>query len=68
MNQLQLSRYAAFSTHSAGGNPAGVWIGDALPRGEAMKRITQEVGYSETAFVAPARASTARCATSASKS
>ena len=48
-----LYRYAAFTTTPHGGNPAGVWIGDALPDAAEMLRIAGEVGYSETAFVAP---------------
>lgn len=36
------------------GNPAGVWIGDVLPDPESMQKIATEVGFSETAFVAPA--------------
>lgn len=52
MNE-QLYRLAAFSTSQAGGNPAGVWLGEALPDAAAMQRIATEVGYSETAFVAP---------------
>lgn len=50
----RLHRLAAFSYSPDGGNPAGVWIGDELPSGEEMRRIAAEVGYSETAFVAPA--------------
>ena len=50
----RLHRLAAFSESPDGGNPAGVWIGDALPSDEEMRRIAAEVGYSETAFVAPA--------------
>lgn len=49
-----LYRLSAFTTRPDGGNPAGVWIGDALPPPEAMLRIAKEVGYSETAFIAPA--------------
>ncbi|MEL6950982.1 MAG: PhzF family phenazine biosynthesis isomerase [Pseudomonadota bacterium] len=49
-----LHRYAAFTSDPAGGNPAGVWVGDQLPAPEEMQRIAAEVGYSETAFVAPA--------------
>ncbi|MEM7585264.1 MAG: PhzF family phenazine biosynthesis isomerase [Acidobacteriota bacterium] len=49
----QLHRVTAFATDPAGGNPAGVWIGDALPEAATMQRIATEVGYSETAFVAP---------------
>ncbi|OXS15994.1 hypothetical protein CGX12_06310 [Zobellella denitrificans] len=52
MNE-QLYRLAAFSTSPAGGNPAGVWLGEALPDAAPMQRIAAEVGYSETAFVAP---------------
>lgn len=47
-----LRRLAAFSSDPAGGNPAGVWLGDALPAPMEMLRIAAEVGYSETAFVA----------------
>jgi PhzF family phenazine biosynthesis protein len=54
MANRQLMRYTAFSTNPAGGNPAGVWIGNALPSKEAMQTIAKEVGYSETAFIAPA--------------
>ena len=50
-----LHRYAAFTSEPRGGNPAGVWIGETLPEAETMRRIAAEVGYSETAFVAPAR-------------
>ena len=54
MHSSSLHRYAAFTTDPAGGNPAGVWIGDALPDAATMQRIAAEVGFSETAFVAPA--------------
>jgi PhzF family phenazine biosynthesis protein len=50
-----LYRLAAFTTDPAGGNPAGVWLGAALPAREAMQRIAADVGFSETAFVSPAR-------------
>lgn len=53
MKSETLYRRAAFSDHPDGGNPAGVWIGEVLPSAEAMQRIAAEVGYSETAFVAP---------------
>jgi PhzF family phenazine biosynthesis protein len=49
-----LSKLAAFTSNPAGGNPAGVWIGDELPDAETMQRIAAEVGFSETAFVMPA--------------
>jgi PhzF family phenazine biosynthesis protein len=48
-----LLRLAAFTAEPAGGNPAGVWIGDVLPPAAEMQRIAAEVGYSETAFLAP---------------
>ena len=49
----ELLRLAAFTTDPAGGNPAGVWIGAALPEDAEMLRIAADVGYSETAFLAP---------------
>jgi PhzF family phenazine biosynthesis protein len=51
----QLYRYAAFTTTPNGGNPAGIWIGDALPPDAEMQRIAAEVAYPETIFLAPAR-------------
>ena len=51
---MTLHRLTAFTESPDGGNPAGVWIGDALPDPEIMQRIAAEVAYSETAFVAPA--------------
>src|SRR3546814_12044301 len=50
VNNGNLHRHAAFSDDPAGGNPAGVWIGDALPDSATMQAIASEVGYSETAF------------------
>ncbi len=47
-------KLAAFAETDGGGNPAGVWIGDALPDDAEMQRIAAEVGFSETAFIAPA--------------
>ena len=52
-NAADVQRIAAFSDGAQGGNPAGVWIGDALPPDAAMQRIAHEIGYSETAFAAP---------------
>jgi PhzF family phenazine biosynthesis protein len=51
--QDQLLRIAAFADGDTGGNPAGVWIGAALPPAEQMQGIARELGYSETAFAAP---------------
>ncbi|MEO6208227.1 MAG: PhzF family phenazine biosynthesis isomerase [Candidatus Limnocylindrales bacterium] len=53
MTEGTLLRLAAFATDPAGGNPAGVWIGEHLPPPDEMQRIAAEVGYSETAFLAP---------------
>lgn len=53
MKHGTLYRLSAFTTTPEGGNPAGVWIGDALPDPAEMQRIAAHVGYSETAFVAP---------------
>jgi PhzF family phenazine biosynthesis protein len=50
---MSLRRVAAFSDGDRGGNPAGVWIGEALPAEADMQRIAAEVGFSETAFAAP---------------
>jgi PhzF family phenazine biosynthesis protein len=49
-----LHRLSAFTTSPEGGNPAGVWVGDTLPDPAEMQRIAAAVGYSETAFIAPA--------------
>ncbi len=50
---MSILKLAAFSDGHQGGNPAGVWIGDALPGAADMQRIAAEVGFSETAFAAP---------------
>ncbi|KFI06595.1 PhzF family phenazine biosynthesis protein [Massilia sp. BSC265] len=46
-------RIAAFSDGDEGGNPAGVWIGDALPPSSEMQALAHAIGFSETAFAAP---------------
>lgn len=48
-----LQRLAAFTDTPRGGNRAGVWIGDHLPAADAMQAIAADLGYSETAFLAP---------------
>ena len=53
MDSGTLYRLTAFSDRSDGGNPAGVWVGEALPEPGVMQRIAASVGFSETAFVAP---------------
>lgn len=50
---MGMMRIAAFSDGEAGGNPAGVLIGEALPEAAEMQRIAADVGFSETAFAAP---------------
>ncbi len=53
MSESMLFRLSAFSASPDGGNPAGVWLGEALPADDAMQAIARRVGYSETAFLAP---------------
>jgi PhzF family phenazine biosynthesis protein len=48
---VELLRYAAFTTHPAGGNPAGVVLDADGLDAVAMQAIAAEVGYSETAFL-----------------
>ncbi len=47
---MQPIHIAAFSDGAQGGNPAGVWIGDAFPDDAALQKMAAEVGFSETAF------------------
>ena len=49
---LNVLKIAAFSDGEKGCNPAGVWIGNALPDAATMQRVAAEVGYSETVFAA----------------
>ncbi len=56
----KLFRYSAFTTDPAGGNPAGIWIGESFPDDEKMQAIAKEVGYSETAFITPSSGSQRR--------
>lgn len=53
MNAADVQRIAAFSDGAEGGNPAGVWLGEALPLDADMQRVARDIGYSETAFAAP---------------
>lgn len=53
MNNGTLYRLSAFANGNTGGNPAGVWVGEQLPDASAMLAIAADVGFSETAFVAP---------------
>ncbi len=54
MAKEKLYRLSAFADGDVGGNPAGVWIGEKLPDAATMQSIAADVGYSETAFIAPA--------------
>jgi PhzF family phenazine biosynthesis protein len=53
MNTQEIVRIAAFADGDTGGNPAGVWMGAALPDAPLMQRLAAEVGFSETVFAAP---------------
>lgn len=57
MTSGRLFKLAAFTDTPEGGNPAGVWIGDELPDPSTMQHLAAEVGFSETAFLAPASGS-----------
>ena len=46
-------RIAAFSAGNTGGNPAGVWLGPALPADLEMQAMAKAVGFSETVFATP---------------
>ena len=50
---MKVMRISAFSLNNAGGNPAGVVIGDSMPSEPDMQAIAKDVGYSETAFLEP---------------
>lgn len=52
MDGTEILRLAAFTDDPAGGNPAGVVLGEELPPAADMQRIAAEIGYSETAFLA----------------
>jgi PhzF family phenazine biosynthesis protein len=51
---MKLLKIAAFSDGAIGGNPAGIALDHTLPAVAEMQRIAAEVGFSETAFAAPA--------------
>ncbi|WP_432563346.1 PhzF family phenazine biosynthesis protein [Kineococcus sp. SYSU DK003] len=48
---MDVLRYAAFTDHPAGGNPAGIVLDAAGASAEAMLAVAADVGYAETAFV-----------------
>ncbi|MFJ2002073.1 PhzF family phenazine biosynthesis protein [Streptomyces chartreusis] len=51
---MEISRYVAFSSDPAGGNPAGVVLDATGVDDKEMLATAAEVGYSESAFVVPA--------------
>jgi PhzF family phenazine biosynthesis protein len=51
---VDVQRIAAFAEGETGGNPAGVALLDRLPEAAEMQRVAAGIGYSETAFAAPA--------------
>ncbi|TXS50253.1 PhzF family phenazine biosynthesis isomerase [Streptomyces sp. uw30] len=51
---MEISRYVAFSSDPAGGNPAGVVLDATGVDDSAMLATAAELGYSESAFVVPA--------------
>jgi PhzF family phenazine biosynthesis protein len=48
-----VARYAAFTDHGRGGNPAGVVLDSRSLSAAQMLEIARDVGYSETAFLSP---------------
>ncbi len=50
---MDVQKLASFTYKGAGGNPAGVVIGEVLPAPSVMQEIAADVGFSETAFAAP---------------
>jgi PhzF family phenazine biosynthesis protein len=52
-NKDDILRIAAFADGEVGGNPAGVWLGGALPPMADMQRLAADLGFSETVFAAP---------------
>ncbi|WP_203835476.1 PhzF family phenazine biosynthesis protein [Winogradskya humida] len=51
MTDVEILRYAAFSTDPAGGNPAGVVLDASALTDAEMLGIAADLGYSETAFL-----------------
>lgn len=57
---MEILRYTAFSSDPAGGNPAGIVLDAGEFDDREMQRIAAEIGFSETAFLTPTGARTAR--------
>lgn len=53
MKEVKIFQVDAFTTHSFGGNPAGVIIDATGLTGYEMQKIAKEMNCSETAFVLP---------------
>lgn len=53
---VEVLRYAAFTDHPGGGNPAGVVLDAGGLSAQQMLATARAVGYSETAFLTPAAA------------
>ncbi|MFE7447210.1 PhzF family phenazine biosynthesis protein, partial [Streptomyces chartreusis] len=51
---MEISRYVAFSSDPAGGNPAGVVLDATGVDDKEMLATAAELGYSESAFMVPA--------------
>ena len=49
----RVQHIAAFADGDRGGNPAGVYVADAMPSEGDMRTLAAHLGYSETAFVVP---------------
>lgn len=50
METGRLYKLAAFTNSPAGGNPAGVWIGETFPNAGIMQSIAAEVGFRACIF------------------
>ncbi len=68
MHTPKVLRYAAFTDHADGGNPAGVVMDAGDITENEMQEIARNVGYSETAFLAQTELGPSPCAISAPKS
>ena len=48
-----MQKLAAFTQDPTGGNPAGIVVSPVHPHADEMHRVAADIGYSETAFLAP---------------
>lgn len=49
----RVQHIAAFADGCSGGNPAGVYVSEAMPAESDMRGLAAQLGYSETVFAAP---------------